>query len=55
MLDRPSRFLEAIRTGFLVPMVLPPIVVAIIWKVIYTPDIGPMHHLLAWLGMPYIR
>lgn len=52
LLDRPSRFLEAIRTGFLVPMVLPPIVVAIIWKVIYTPDISPMHHLLAWLGMP---
>jgi len=52
MLDRPSRFLEAIRTGFLVPMVLPPIVVAIIWKVLYTPDISPMHHLLAWLGMP---
>jgi multiple sugar transport system permease protein len=52
LLDRPSRFLEAIRTGFLVPMVLPPIVVAIIWKVIYTPDISPLHHLLAWLGMP---
>ena len=52
LLDRPSRFLEALRTGFLVPMVLPPIVVAIIWKVIYTPDISPMHHLLAWLGMP---
>ena len=26
-------------------MVLPPIVVAIIWKVIYTPDISPMHGL----------
>ena len=24
-------------------MVLPPIVVAIIWKVIYTPDISPIH------------
>ncbi len=52
LLDRPSRFLEALRTGFLVPMVLPPIVVAIIWKVIYTPDISPLHHLLAWLGLP---
>jgi multiple sugar transport system permease protein len=52
LLDRPSRLLEAIRTGFLVPMVLPPIVVAIIWKVIYTPDISPLHHLLSWLGMP---
>ena len=52
MLDRPSRFLEALRTGFLVPMVLPPIVVAIIWKILYTPDISPLHHLLAWLGLP---
>ncbi|HTI83376.1 MAG TPA: sugar ABC transporter permease [Acetobacteraceae bacterium] len=52
LLDRPSRFLEALRTGFLVPMVLPPIVVAIIWKIIYTPDISPLHQLLAWLGLP---
>ncbi|HEY1932933.1 MAG TPA: sugar ABC transporter permease [Acetobacteraceae bacterium] len=52
LLDRPSRFLEALRTGFLVPMVLPPIVVAIIWKVLYTPDISPLHHLLTWIGLP---
>jgi multiple sugar transport system permease protein len=52
LLDRPSRFLEALRTGFLLPMVLPPIVVALIWKVIYTPDISPLHHLLAWAGVP---
>jgi multiple sugar transport system permease protein len=52
LLDRPSRLLEAVRTTFLIPMVLPPIVVAIIWKVIYTPDISPLHHLLAWFGMP---
>jgi len=52
LLDRPSHLLEALRTGFLVPMVLPPIVVAIIWKVLYTPDISPLHHLLAWLGVP---
>jgi multiple sugar transport system permease protein len=52
LLDRPSRLLEAVRTSFLMPMVLPPIVVAIIWKVIYTPDISPLHHLLAWFGLP---
>jgi multiple sugar transport system permease protein len=52
LLDRPSRLLEAVRTTFLIPMVLPPIVVAIIWKVIYTPDISPLHHLLAWFGVP---
>ena len=43
LLNIKSRLLEALRTVFLIPMVLPPIVVAIIWKVIYTPDISPMH------------
>jgi len=53
LLDKPSRWLEAVRTGFLIPMVLPPIVVAIIWKVIYTPDISPLHHLAAAVGLPF--
>ena len=53
LLDKPSKLLEAIRTGFLIPMVLPPIVVAIIWKVLYTPDISPLHRLAAALGVPF--
>jgi multiple sugar transport system permease protein len=52
LLNARSRYLEAIRTTFLVPMVLPPIVVAIIWKVLYTPDISPLHRALAWFGLP---
>jgi multiple sugar transport system permease protein len=52
LLNARSRFLEAIRTTFLVPMVLPPIVVAIIWKVLYTPDISPLHRALAFVGLP---
>ncbi|MBI3456083.1 MAG: sugar ABC transporter permease [Candidatus Rokubacteria bacterium] len=47
-----SRLLEALRTVLLIPMVLPPIVVAIIWKVLYTPDISPVHQALAALGWP---
>tara|TARA_B100000989_G_scaffold125002_1_gene92606 strand:- start:1409 stop:2230 length:822 start_codon:yes stop_codon:yes gene_type:complete len=43
LLNVRSKFLEALRTVFLIPMVLPPIVVAIIWKVLYTPDISPFH------------
>jgi multiple sugar transport system permease protein len=53
LLDRPSKLLETVRTGFLVPMVLPPIVVAIIWKIVYTPAISPLHRLAAWLGVPF--
>lgn len=52
LLDHGSRFLNAIRTAFLVPMVLPPIVVAVIWKVIYTPDVSPLHRALAAIGLP---
>ncbi len=52
LLNARSPFLEALRTAFLVPMVLPPIVVALIWKVLYTPDISPLHYLLARAGLP---
>ncbi len=50
LLNVKSRLLEALRTVFLIPMVLPPIVVAIIWKVIYTPDISPLHGIFRSLG-----
>jgi len=52
LLNAYSRLIEAIRTAFLIPMVLPPIVVAIIWKVMYTPDVSPVHRALAAMGMP---
>ena len=51
LLDVESRWMEVLRTGFLVPMVLPPIVVAIIWKVLTTPDVSPAYSLLAWFGL----
>jgi multiple sugar transport system permease protein len=52
LLNVRSGFLEACRTVFLIPMVLPPIVVAILWKVLYTPDISPVHWALAAAGVP---
>lgn len=44
LLNVPSRLVEFARTFFLIPMVLPPIVVAVIWKLIYTPDISPLYY-----------
>ena len=35
---------QSLRHLFVIPMVLPPIVVAVIWKLIYTPDISPIFH-----------
>jgi multiple sugar transport system permease protein len=52
LLNTGSRFLEALRTAFILPMVLPPIVVAVVWKVIFTPDVSPMHRSLAAIGLP---
>ncbi len=51
LLNSESRFMGALRTGFLVPMVLPPIVVAIIWKVLYTPDVSPVYAMLGAFGL----
>jgi multiple sugar transport system permease protein len=52
LLNVNSRFVEAVRTGFLIPMVLPPIVVAIVWKVLYTPNISPLYAVFSFLGLP---
>jgi len=52
LLNRRSRLLEAIRALFIVPMVLPPIVVAIIWKVLFTPDISVLNWALGLLRLP---
>ena len=52
LLNSRLRFLEAIRTVFIIPMVLPPIVVAIIWKVLFTPDISMLNWILGLLGLP---
>jgi len=52
LLNSRLRFLEMIRALFIIPMVLPPIVVAIIWKVLFTPDISVVNWLLGLLGLP---
>jgi len=52
LLNGRSRLLRGLRTVFLIPMVLPPIVAGLIWKVLYTPDISPLHRALAAVGLP---
>jgi multiple sugar transport system permease protein len=54
LLNVQSRVVEFARTFFLIPMVLPPIVVAVIWKLIYTPDISPLYYAasLLHIAMP---
>lgn len=52
LLNGKSAFLKGVRTVFLIPMVLPPIVAALIWKIMYTPDISPLHRGLESIGYP---
>lgn len=52
LLNSRLRFLEAMRALFIIPMVLPPIVVAIMWKVLFTPDISVLNWVLGLLGLP---
>jgi multiple sugar transport system permease protein len=51
LLNGKSAWLHTARTLFLIPMVLPPIIVALIWKIIYTPDISPLHQVLEMWGI----
>lgn len=52
LLNGPSPLLNGVRTLLLIPMVLPPIIVALIWKIIYTPDISPLHQILERMDLP---
>lgn len=52
LLDAPSRAASFARSALLIPMVLPPIVVALIWKIMLTPDVSPLHRALESLGWP---
>lgn len=52
LLNADSRLLRAVRGAMLVPMVLPPIVVALVWKILYTPDVSPLHRMLEAAGWP---
>jgi multiple sugar transport system permease protein len=47
-----TRFVTLLRTSLLIPMVLPPIVGAIIWKVLYTVSISPINWILGLVGLP---
>ncbi|MBA2449323.1 MAG: sugar ABC transporter permease [Chloroflexi bacterium] len=52
LLNSRMRALEAVRTAFIVPMVLPPVVVALTWKILFTPDVSPINWLLGLLRLP---
>ncbi len=46
------RGVEAVRAAFIIPMVLPPVVVALTWKILFTPDVSVLNWLLGLAGLP---
>jgi len=52
LLNVSTRIRRLARSGFLIPMVLPPIVVGILWRVMFTVDVSPFHRAMAFVGLP---
>ena len=46
------RAVEWVRAGFIIPMVLPPVAVALMWRIFFTPDISVLNWLLGLAGLP---
>jgi multiple sugar transport system permease protein len=52
LLNTRIRGVEAVRAAFIVPMVLPPVVAALTWKILFTPDVSVLNWLLGLAGLP---
>lgn len=44
--------MRATRSIFIAPMVIPPIVAGLMWKVLFLPNLGGLNYLLGLLGLP---
>lgn len=51
LLNARIKFREAVRMSVLIPMVLPPVVVALIWKVLFTPNISILNWAIGLVGI----
>jgi multiple sugar transport system permease protein len=54
MLDRPIRGMSVFRTIFILPMMIAPIVVGLIWRYMYNPQFGILNKTLKEWGLPAI-
>jgi multiple sugar transport system permease protein len=52
LFDRFLRRFNFLKTVLMIPMMLPPIAVAITWKLIYQPQFGVLNELMYRLGLP---
>ncbi len=52
LLNSQLRFVDRARGLLIIPMVLPPVVVAIVWKILFTPNISIVYWALERVGLP---
>ncbi len=52
LLNSQLRFVDKARGLLIIPMVLPPVVVAIVWKILFTPNISIVYWALERVGLP---
>jgi multiple sugar transport system permease protein len=52
LLDRPMRGVALLRTLFILPMMIAPIVVGLMWRYMYHPTVGIFNRTLKALGLP---
>ncbi|CAN7557416.1 carbohydrate ABC transporter permease [Mesorhizobium sp. LjNodule214] len=52
LLDRYIRRLNFLKTVLMLPMMLPPVAVAITWKLIYEPQFGVLNEIMFRVGLP---
>ncbi len=51
LLNEPLRFKAVVRTLVLVPWAMPPVIVAILWNLVYQPDAGLLNQILRSTGL----
>jgi multiple sugar transport system permease protein len=51
LLDRPLRGMSVLRTVFILPMMIAPIVVGLVWRYMYHPSVGILNRTLGELGI----
>lgn len=51
LLEKPVRGMRAFRTVFVLPMMIAPICVGLIWRYLFDASFGPINHLMRFLGL----
>lgn len=54
LLDRDIRGMSVLRTMFILPMMIAPVVVGLMWRYMYHPTVGTFNRLLDSLGLPKV-